>query len=107
MAQNYFQTSYVRSACTQAVVACRTADAILAIARFAAAFPVAPAALSVAEQRKGSPRGPALQRLAVQHRGCKARPRSQRSRNGREVAGGPGRGADRSAGHRARADRYS
>jgi len=65
MAQNYIQTRYIRTACTQVVVARRNADAILAIARFAAAIPVSPAPLSVFEKREGLRRGRAPQRLGV------------------------------------------
>jgi hypothetical protein len=65
MAQNYTQTRYIRTACTQAVVAHRNADAILAIARFVAAILVSPAPLSVFEKREGLRRGRAPQRLGL------------------------------------------
>ena len=65
MARNYTQTRYIRTACTQAVVARRNADAILAIARFAAAIPVSPAPLSVFEKREGLRHGRATLRLGV------------------------------------------
>jgi hypothetical protein len=106
MAQNYTQPTY-----TQAVVARRNADAILTIARFAAAIPVSPAPLFDVEKLEGSRRGRAPQRFGVHGMSWRARPRSRRPSDGRESygEGGPGRSAtaERSAGNRACADRYS
>src|SRR5260370_1753347 len=50
MAQNYTQTKYIQTACTQAVVARRSTDAILTIAPFTAAISVSPAPLSDVEK---------------------------------------------------------
>ncbi len=104
MAQNYTQTKYMQTACTQAVVARRNADAILTIAPFAAVISVSPAPLSDVEKLECSPRGPAPQRLVVhahELEGAAAiTTTEQRAGILREALDAPAT-ADRSAGHRA------
>src|SRR5258707_13479158 len=108
MAQNYTQTKYIRTACTQAVVARRNADAILTIAPFTAAISVSPAPpLQRREARRLASRSCAATAWCAHARefGGRGRDHDDRATCG-SPTGGPGRSAtaDRAVGHRAHAD---
>jgi len=95
MAQNYTQTRYIRTACTQVAVARRNAGAILAIARIAAAILGSPAPLSNVEKRKGSRRVVRRNGSVCVHMSWRGRPRSRRSRSVRKFCGRPWTRRDR------------